>query len=196
MRCSSINPYLGSAFSSGLSDGARIDVFRRANVGRISNEQVVLTTEINRFQVAACFLKDLRASLKDPTARFRFVFLLDDFVGTGTTLLRKEEDRWKGRLPKVRDRHSRATRTGHFESDLLVIVHHYIATAMAKANIDLKLKNRSDAELPELNWLPNLQLTYGLVLPIQFECPMTVIPSFMTLLSGIMTTRFMTSTSG
>lgn len=146
----------------GLSDGARIDVFRRANVGRISNEQVVLATEINDTKWDG-LLKDLRTSLKDATARFKFVFLLDDFVATGTTLLRKEDDKWKGRLPKVRDSiHGRLD--SHFESDLHVIVHHYIATAVAKANIDSKL-TQVHADHPDSDWLPNLQLTYGLVLP-------------------------------
>jgi len=26
--------------------------------------------------------------------------LIDDFIGSGTTLLRKEEDKWKGKLPR------------------------------------------------------------------------------------------------
>lgn len=146
----------------GLSDGARIDVFRRANVGRISNEQVVLATEIGDTKWDG-LLKDLRSSLKDPTARFKFVFLLDDFVATGTTLLRKEGDVWKGRLPKVRESiHGRLST--HFEDDLRIIVHHYIATAVARKNIDARLAE-VQANQSVRGWLPNLQLSYGLVLP-------------------------------
>ena len=52
----------------------------------------------------------------------------------------------------------------HFENDLHVIVHHYVATVAAKTKIDLKLK-QVHSDHPESNWLPNLQLTYGLVLP-------------------------------
>ena len=116
----------------GLSDGARIDVFRRANAGRISNEQVVLATEINETKWDS-LLKDLRESLKDPDAHFKFVFLLDDFVATGTTLLRREGSAWKGRLPKFWDIIKGRLAT-HFDADLQVIVHHYIATARATKN--------------------------------------------------------------
>ena len=58
---------------------------------------MVLATEINSAKWKR-LVKDLRADLKNHAARFSFVFLLDDFVGTGKTLLRKEENQWKGRL--------------------------------------------------------------------------------------------------
>jgi hypothetical protein len=146
----------------GLSDGARIDVFRRANVGRISNEQVVLATEIHETKWDS-LLKDLRASLKDPEARFKFIFLLDDFVATGTTLLRKDGRTWKGRLAKVREI-IQARLTTHFDTSLQIIVHHYIATARATTNIAARVKQAQD-DHAEDGWLPLLQLDYGLVLP-------------------------------
>ena len=44
-------------------------------------------------------LEDLRKDVNDPKARFAFVFLIDDFVGSGTTLLCKKEDgKWTGKL--------------------------------------------------------------------------------------------------
>ena len=70
-----------------LSDGARIDVFRRANAGVVNNEQVVTAPRFNKAKWDD-LLKDLRADLKDDQARFAFVFLVDDFIGSGTTLLR------------------------------------------------------------------------------------------------------------
>lgn len=146
----------------GLSDGARIDVFRRANVGRVSNEQVVLATEINDAKWNS-LLKDLRESLQNPSARFKFVFLLDDFVATGTTLIRKEGSSWKGRLPKVRETILERLAT-HFDADLQVVVHHYIATAKAVKNIEARVAN-VQSEHADSGWLPGLQFDYGMVLP-------------------------------
>lgn len=72
----------------GLSDGARIDVFRRSNAGIISNEQVLLATEISDTKWAS-LLADLRSDQNDSAAKFNHVFLLDDFAGTGKTLIRE-----------------------------------------------------------------------------------------------------------
>jgi hypothetical protein len=120
----------------GLSDGARIDVFRRAKVGCISNEQVVLATEINESKWDS-LLKELRGSLADANARFEFIFLLNDFIATGTPLLRREEAEWKGRLPKFWGIIQQKLTT-HFDADLQVIVHHYIATATAERNTKIR----------------------------------------------------------
>lgn len=49
----------------GLSDGARIDIFRRANERIISNEQVSLALEISDDKWKQ-LLKDLRGDLQDP----------------------------------------------------------------------------------------------------------------------------------
>ena len=145
----------------GLSDGARIDAFRRANVGVISNEQIVLATEIGPAKWDG-LLRDLRSALGDAEARFGFVFLLDDFVATGTTLLRREEE-WKGRLPKfwntVRDRLS-----SHFEPGLQVIVHHYVATYVAEQTIKSKAEQVS-RELGDAGWFSSLQFSFGMLIP-------------------------------
>ena len=156
------NTLLRKCLFFGLSDGARIDVFRRANVGRISNEQVVLATEINETKWNS-LLKDLRGSLDDAEARFRFVFLLDDFVATGTTLLRQEDTDWKGRLPKFWDI-IKARLNTHFDSDLRVIVHHYIATERAVRGIKAKVASAQE-DHRDSGWLPGLQLDFGMVLP-------------------------------
>lgn len=58
----------------GLSDGARIDVFRRSTTGIISNEQVLLATEIAKEKWEQA-LRELRKDLKDNHAKFRFLFL-------------------------------------------------------------------------------------------------------------------------
>jgi len=70
-----------------MSDGARIDYIRRHNLD-ISNEQVLPYYETNPAKVKQ-FLKDLRTEVRDPQASFRCLFLIDDFCGSGRTLLRE-----------------------------------------------------------------------------------------------------------
>jgi hypothetical protein len=70
----------------GMSDGARIDYFRRQNLD-INNEQVLPT-----YQPSPEKVKDLVAELEKSQgkgARFSCLFLLDDFCGSGKTLLRE-----------------------------------------------------------------------------------------------------------
>ena len=70
-----------------LSDGARIDYFRRQNLD-ISNEQVLAAYYVGDDKVED-IQKELRVALDDPSALFECVFLLDDFCGSGRTLLRE-----------------------------------------------------------------------------------------------------------
>ena len=88
----------------GLSDGARIDVLRHSNVGRISNEQLVLAMQLDKDKWQD-LLSNLREDLKDPTARFRLIYLLDDFAGTGTSFLRYNEakKKWSGKLMRFNE---------------------------------------------------------------------------------------------
>ena len=83
----------------GLSDGARIDILRHANAGLLSNEQVVIATQVDKKKWSD-LLESLRADLKDKEARFRLVYLIDDFAGTGTSCLRYNaaKSKWSGKL--------------------------------------------------------------------------------------------------
>ena len=67
-----------------LSDGARIDTIRRANSGLLVNDQFAATTQIDA-EKWTDMLDHLRNDLSDPQARFRLVYLIDDFAGTGTS---------------------------------------------------------------------------------------------------------------
>jgi len=80
-----------------LSDGGRIDIFRRANAAVINNEQIVTAPRINKAKWDE-LRDDLRKATNDKDARFSFVYLMDDFTASGTTLLRKEDGKWKGKL--------------------------------------------------------------------------------------------------
>lgn len=96
----------------GLSDGARIDRFRRIN--KLDNEQIHSSYELSTEKVQG-FVKDLRSTLakyrhtedrmiEHDEATFKTVFLLDDFSGSGMSLIRKEEDKFKGKIAKMYDR--------------------------------------------------------------------------------------------
>jgi hypothetical protein len=88
----------------GMSDGARMDAFRRKH--NLNNEQVSVSYELstdkwNRMR------KDLREWLDKNKMKsekvFENIFLIDDFSGSGNSLLRKEGDRFKGKLPRFVD---------------------------------------------------------------------------------------------
>jgi hypothetical protein len=114
-----------------LSDGARLDAFRHANAGRISNEQVVVTVEPS-VDKCADLLKELRKDVNDPTATFRRIVLVDDFTASGTSLLRQESGTWKGKLPKFLAAVDRVTLVApKFE----LLVHHLIGTPKARAHL-------------------------------------------------------------
>jgi hypothetical protein len=82
-----------SSLFMGLSDGSRIDQFRR--VAGLSNEQVVSTYEVSPNKMGE-MLRDLRKEV--PDSKFRSIFLLDDFTASGKSYCRPEED--KGKLLK------------------------------------------------------------------------------------------------
>jgi hypothetical protein len=65
-----------------LSDGARIDYFRRQNL-EINNEQVLAAYYIGPEKIKDAQAK-LRAAVNDPSAQFERIFLLDDFCGSAT----------------------------------------------------------------------------------------------------------------
>jgi hypothetical protein len=70
-----------------LSDGARIDYFRRQNL-EISNEQVLAAYYVGDEKIADV-QRSLTEALQDVSAKFDCLFLLDDFCGSGRTLLRE-----------------------------------------------------------------------------------------------------------
>jgi len=159
----------------GLSEGARLDLFRRTNAATISNEQVLLATYVDaekwrKLQVDLA--KDLGVSVEDQTATFQLVYLIDDFVGSGTTFLRQEGTDWKGKLAAFRMTIRDILQT-HFDADLTVCVHHYIANHHA---VDV-LRQRQQQALTELgaeSWFRNVEFSFGTVLPS--DLPLTASP--------------------
>ena len=149
----------------GLSDGARLDLFRHANSGVISNEQIVVAAHVDDDKWED-LLRELReAPGQEADARFAIVYLVDDFAGTGTTFIRKDRvtGKWKGKLAKFRNTVG-DKRLTHFAEDLVVCVHHYVANYDAVNN----LNERQTAALAELgaeSWFSDVRFTFGTILP-------------------------------
>jgi hypothetical protein len=144
------------------SDGARIDAFRRANAGRISNEQILVAPQTNREKWNSV-LEHLREDVKDQKAVFSTVFMIDDFVATGTTMLRKEKDTWKGKLPKFWDETKQITER-LFKPGWALFVHHYIGTNRARNDLNSKLRQAA-ADRGSDSWFAKIEFTFGIVLP-------------------------------
>ena len=134
----------------GLSDGARIDAIRRAYSGVLSNEQFVSSTQVDT-EKWKDLLDNLRHDLQDPGARFRLVYLIDDFTGTGTSLLRFDEEKkkWKGKLIRFLDSVENANkelRSDELFADAWVLgIHHYVASSAAVEAIRKRLSEATDS---------------------------------------------------
>lgn len=146
----------------GLSDGARMDTFRRLNEGIISNEQVLVAPEVTTGKWDEALSK-LQKALTDNDARFSRVFLIDDFVGSGKTLLRweDEEQKWDGKLLRFWVHIEKIFKT-HFETNWSLHVHHYVASAEGKRAVK-EANDRAEKERLSGTWFPRVEFTFGLV---------------------------------
>jgi hypothetical protein len=153
----------------GLSDGARIDALRHANVGLISNEQLVLATQVDKDKWGD-LLDNLRSDLGDREARFRLVYLIDDFAGTGTSFLRYDaaKKKWKGKLIRFRESVERAVAAlggdRIFAPDWELCIHHYIASASAAQAIERRQEEARQA-LDSEGWAKAVHASFGTIMP-------------------------------
>ncbi len=139
----------------GLSDGSRIDVLRRANAGRLSQEQVIPMMNVDDEK-----WKSLAVDLKEELgadARFDDVYLIDDFTASGTTFIRFPKGQPKGKLYKfekiVRDAKTRLAKQNEdfpLSDGYTLHIHHYVSTRQAHdaleervAEANKKLQNKS-----------------------------------------------------
>ena len=160
----------------GLSDGARIDTLRHANVGLITNEQLVLATQVDTDKWAD--LRDnLRADLGDPAALFRLGYLIDDFAGTGTSFLRWDDKtaKWKGKLLRFKQSldAAQAVIGSIFEEGWELCVHHYIASTDAAAAI-IRRQGEAAGTLSSKGWAAAVYASFGMILPA--DLPINVEP--------------------
>lgn len=118
----------------GLSDGSRIDILRRANAGRISQEQVVPMMNVGLEK-----WRDLAKKIRERNAndeKFEHVYLIDDFTASGTTFIRFKDDAWKGKLQKFNEMVSNARETLKeafpIADGYALHIHHYVSTTQAR----------------------------------------------------------------
>lgn len=153
----------------GLSDGARIDIVRHSNVGILTNEQLVVATQVDAAKWKD-LLDKLRDDLQDKTARFAMVYLIDDFMGTGTSLLtfNQTKQKWSGKLLRFKDSIKAASEVlgddKLFEAGWHLCVHHYIGTAHAKQAVEERIEIAKEC-LTDSGWAKSIQFSFGTVLP-------------------------------
>ncbi len=127
----------------GLSDGARTDVFRRANSGIISHEQIYQTYELSDEQakkVQGDFLhKELKKicgeQFNQDLGKFQNIFLLDDFSASGTSYLREKDGELKGKIFQLYKNIFESGEKIYDTSQLNVCVVLYICTNQAYGQI-------------------------------------------------------------
>lgn len=150
----------------GMSDGSRIDVLRRANSGRLSQEQVVpmLNVDFDKWRDLAEKLESDRGM--QPGEKFDSVYLIDDFTASGTTFIRNVKGKWKGKLKKFNDIIVNAKNELKDQFPIVdnfnLHIHHYISSAQAKINLHDRLKA---AEAWEQRKYGDWAISEGLLLP-------------------------------
>ena len=131
----------------GLSDGARIDVFRRSNSPDLTHEQILQTQEVSKPRVEELLDKlseDISVLLgrdaPEEMRKFRTIVLLDDFSGSGLTYLRPgDAGLFKGKIGKF---HRDLTAVAGEAAGLVdinrveIIVVLYMATDKACSHLD------------------------------------------------------------
>jgi hypothetical protein len=151
----------------GLSDGSRIDLLRRSNFSRISQEQVVpmINVDLEKW-------RDLNDNLvkhegMKPDEKFEDVYLVDDFTASGTTFIRQIDGKWKGKLKKFNDIvvGARAELGKEFPvvDGYSLHIHHYVSSYQARRNLDEKLE--SAAQDWKEKSFGKYDITEGLILP-------------------------------
>lgn len=151
----------------GLSDGSRIDVLRRANSGRLSQEQVVPMMNVDHDKWEGLG-KDLRDDLKDEVALFDDVYLIDDFTASGTTFIRfPDGGAAKGKLAKfekiVQDAREHLKEKFPLAAGYTLHIHHYISTAQARDALEGRIEEAAK-KLPDRSY-GDAVISEGLRLP-------------------------------
>lgn len=142
----------------GLSDGARIDVFRR--MAGLSNEQVYGTYLISE-EKSKDMVKELRQALsaygeESPEESFNTVFLLDDFAGSGDSLLREEDGEVKGKIARclntLRDENESTQLLDLKEWSVYVVL--YLSTRRAFETLAQRIQGLWTGDLPSCTVVP------------------------------------------
>jgi hypothetical protein len=129
----------------GLSDGAHIDWFRRSS-GELNHEQIY-----NNYEISSEKAEDMKKNLLERVTsisttqkrtnndyRFKNLFLLDDFSGSGLSIIRKRNGKLDGKLKKINDRIIKGGPLGELidEDDCNISLILYVATKQAIEHIE------------------------------------------------------------
>ena len=142
---------------------------RHSNVGVLTNEQLVVATQID-VDKWEDLLDNLRKDLGDSTAQFAIVYLFDDFIGTGSSFIRYDEEKggWKGKMMRFFKSAQLAAKTNPpFEKNSMLCIHHYIASHKGVDTIKLHVDKSKDS-IDTQKWFSKVHFSFGMVLPHDF----------------------------
>lgn len=127
----------------GASDGARLDRLRRS-APFLSHEQFLQSTEPPADLVSPMVTKLSEALTGwqiDAPASFEHIFLVDDFAGSGETLVRYDEteSKYKGKLVKLKAAIAKLQEKELVTNDVEVTIVLYVATAAAREHLSATL---------------------------------------------------------
>lgn len=121
----------------GLSDGARTDIFRRDNEGILTNEQIVASSEISgaKWKSLESKLKERleQSGFSEAESTFERICLIDDFTGSGSTLIRPDGSKWDGKIFKFYEQNFERK---EISQECHIQIHHYLASKKAKESIE------------------------------------------------------------
>lgn len=143
----------------GLSDGARVDMFRRT-VPSLSNEQVCIHYEVSKDKIEE-ILKELHKDTDGISKNVKLkcynkheikkIFLLDDFSGSGISYLRFEQGKWKGKIFKALE----MLDTNSIDySNIPIYIILYLATEEAIRNIKNNIEKFCANQKLSLTFIP------------------------------------------
>lgn len=130
----------------GLSDGARIDIFRRFS-RELSHEQIWPIYDVPGDR-AQEMLEKLRKDLEkygvhsSDAYKFRAIFLLDDFSASGLSYLRRKDGKFKGKIYTFYKKmlHPEGELRSIISDDAMIYVILYVATDRAKRHIEKMMR--------------------------------------------------------
>jgi hypothetical protein len=119
------------------SDGARVDRLRRAS--GLSHEQFIqaASPSVDQLTKLTEALRGHELLQGDQTATFGHVFVVDDFSGSGTSLVRasRSGDGWTGKLARLQEALANAATQGLIDIDVPGTMVLYIASDQALSQI-------------------------------------------------------------
>jgi hypothetical protein len=123
----------------GASDGARLDQLRRAS--RLSHEQFLQGPAATPDQIKP-LAKELAKQLDKSGAEhapFQHVFFVDDFSGSGRTLIRDTDKGVKGKLLRLHEDLAKAAEDGYVKPDVAGTIVLYCASEQAELHVQSNL---------------------------------------------------------